>query len=68
MYKFLFDISFNFSNNDFPFDHNKENDFIDSRNSYLDNLKLYHIDKVELYKNINIVWLFCGICCIISNI
>lgn len=51
--KFLFDISFNFSNNDFSFDHNKENDFIDSRNSYLDNLKLYHIDKVELYKNIN---------------
>lgn len=51
--KFLFDISFNFSNNDFSFDHNKENDFIDSRNSYLDNLKLYHIDKAELYKNIN---------------
>lgn len=51
--KFLYDISYNF-NDGFSFDHNKENDFIDERNHYLDKLKLYHIDNVELYKNINI--------------
>ncbi|MCK9415794.1 hypothetical protein M0Q97_03940 [Candidatus Dojkabacteria bacterium] len=53
--KFLYDVSYKFSiGEDFSFDRNKESDFIDGRNNYLDKLKLYNIDKVELYKNINI--------------
>lgn len=53
--KFLYDVSYNFSGGDFfSFDRNKDDNFVDERNHYLDNLKLYKIDKVELYKNINI--------------